>query len=95
MSGPQPPVDTRFKTGNPGRPEGARSKLGKTFINAMMKDFEAYGAPTIVLARMEDPLGYIKVIASLLPKELMGENGEALFTGITVNFVKPGDRSKP
>lgn len=79
-----------FAAGNPGRPKGARNRLGEAFVLAMMKDFETHGATTIELARMEDPLGYVKVVAGMLPKELTGENGEALFSGITVQFVKPG-----
>lgn len=55
----------------------------------MMKDFEAHGEATIALARTEDPLGYVKVVAGLLPKEVTGENGEALFSGIQVTFVRP------
>jgi hypothetical protein len=86
---PKRVVGKPFEAGNPGRPEGTRSKLGKAFISAMLKDFEAYGAATIELARMEDPLGYVKVVAGLLPKEVTGEDGAALFSGITVSFVKP------
>jgi hypothetical protein len=83
-----------FAAGNSGRPKGSRNKLGEAFIKAMMEDFEKHGVATITLARMEDPLGYVKVVAGLLPKELTGENGEPLFAGITVNFVKPGTNAK-
>lgn len=53
-----------------GRPRGARSKLGETFLNALKDDFEKYGAKAIVRARKNDPVAYVKVVASLLPREL-------------------------
>lgn len=87
----------QFKPGNPGgpgRPKGARSRLGEAFISAVLTDFEAHGVEAIERVRAEDPSTYIRVIAGILPKEVTGENGEALFTGITVNFVKPGEQSK-
>lgn len=72
--------DTRIKPGevrNPnGRPKGARSKLGEQFINAMLSDFEANGVEAIAKVRDVKPDQYIKVIASILPKEI--EAGEQL-----------------
>ncbi len=86
---PKRVVGRPFAPGNPGRPEGARSKLGKAFIAALVKDFNEYGPATIVLARMEDPLGYVKVIASLLPKELTGEDGGAIPLRIERVIIDP------
>ena len=88
----------QFKPGNPGgpgRPKGARSRLGEAFINAVLTDFEAHGVGAIESVRKDDPSTYMRVIAGILPKEVTGDNGEPLFSGITVNFVKPGARSKP
>ena len=67
---PQPPVEHQFKAGNPGRPKGSRNKLGEAFIEALYADFETHGAVTIASVRAEDPTAYVKVCASLLPKEL-------------------------
>ena len=86
---PKRVIGKPFAPGNPGRPKGSRNKLGEVFVTAMLKDFETYGTGAIELARMEDPLGYVKVVAGLLPKEVTGENGEPLFTGIQVSFIKP------
>lgn len=91
---PKRVIGKPFAPGNPGRPKGARNKLGEAFVGAMLTDFEAHGVDVIIKVRTDDPSTYVRVIAGLLPKELTGENGEALFSGITVNFVKPGDRSK-
>lgn len=69
-----PPVETRFKpgqSGNPGgKPKNARNQLQVTFLNALAKDFDAHGASAIERARIEDPVGYMKVCASLMPKQV-------------------------
>ncbi len=65
-----PPVEHQFKPGNPGRPKGARNKLGEAFIEAMHADFEENGANVIERVRIEKPDQYLKVIASILPKDL-------------------------
>lgn len=65
-----PPVEHQFKPGNPGRPKGSRNKLGEAFIEALHEDFENDGAAAIVACRTEKPDAYLKVIASILPKEL-------------------------
>jgi hypothetical protein len=59
---------------SPGRPKGARSKLGEEFLKAMLADFEQNGAVVISTVREEKPDQYLKVVASILPKEI--EAGE-------------------
>lgn len=58
-----------FEPGNSGRPKGARNKLGEAFIQALQEDFEAHGVAAVQSVRTEKPDQYLKVIASLLPKE--------------------------
>jgi hypothetical protein len=62
----------RFITGNTvgGRPKGSRNKLGEDFIKALHDDFEQHGIAAIQTMREDKPHEYVKVIASLLPKEL-------------------------
>jgi hypothetical protein len=88
----------KFLPGNaplsPGRPKGARSKLGELFLTALLTDFAKHGVATLERVRKDDPSTYVKTVANLLPKEVTGEDGAPLFTGITVTFVKP-DASKP
>jgi hypothetical protein len=62
----------RFLTGNKGggRPKGARNKLGEAFVEALHDDFIEHGVAAIQMVRSEKPDQYLKVIASLLPKDV-------------------------
>lgn len=64
------PVGTPFQKGNAGRPKGARNALGEAFLEAMHEDFKAHGAKVIETVRNEKPDQYLKVVASILPKDL-------------------------
>jgi hypothetical protein len=66
---------SRFQPGNRsgGRPLGARNKLQREFLEALATDFEQHGPGVIRIARIEKPVEYLKVIASVLPKELVVE----------------------
>lgn len=65
-----PPVEHQFKPGNPGRPKGARNKLGEAFIEDLHKSWEAQGPEVIERVIKDKPEQYLKVIASLMPKDL-------------------------
>lgn len=59
------------QSGNPaGRPKGARTKLGEEFLQDMLTDWKAHGIEVIEKVRAEKPDQYLKVVASVLPKEL-------------------------
>jgi hypothetical protein len=64
----------RFKpgqSGNPGgKPVGARNRITALFLNTLAADFEEHGAKAIQECREHDPGTYVKVVASLLPKEV-------------------------
>ena len=53
-----------------GRKVGSRTKIVESFTDELYKDFQANGPQTIVAARERDPMGYVKMIAGLLPKEM-------------------------
>lgn len=58
------------KKGGPGRPVGSRNKLGEAFLSALNDDFEEHGQKAIETVRSEKPDQYLKVIASILPREM-------------------------
>lgn len=59
------------QSGNPkGRAKGSRNKLGEVFIDALQADFTEHGVAAIETVRKERPHEYLKVVASILPKEL-------------------------
>lgn len=76
---------TQFKAGAPspnpkGRPPGSRNKLGEDFVAALQADFKAHGEEAIKTVREERPQDYLKVIASILPKQI--ELKETPFDGV-------------
>lgn len=74
MPTPLPPSDKQFapgQSGNPGgKPKAARNRLQGAFLNALAADFDEHGKDAIVRAREDDPMGYIKAIAALMPKQV-------------------------
>lgn len=65
------PVGKPFEKGNPGRPKGSRHKLGEDFLSALARDFGAHGEEAIAETREKDPAAYVRVVAGLLPKEML------------------------
>ena len=63
----------RFKpseSGNPGgKPKGARNRIQGAFLNALADDFDNHGKRAIEDAREKDPMGYVKAIVALMPKQ--------------------------
>ena len=68
---------TQFQKGNPGRPLGSRHKISESFLKAVLIDFDRHGAEAIAGARAESPLGYCRMVASLLPKHVQVTDGKA------------------
>ena len=59
------------QSGNPlGRPKGSRNRLSEHFIAAMSDDFDEHGISVIETVRAENPVDYLKIIASIVPKEI-------------------------
>src|SRR5262249_33936913 len=63
--------DAGYVAGNPaGRKPGDRNKFGTHFISDFYADWVQHGAAAIEKLRLESPKDYVKVAASLLPREL-------------------------
>ncbi len=68
------PPEHRFKPGQSGNPGGlavgTRNRLNARFLNALADDFQEHGKEAIERTRIEEPGTYVKVCASLLPKQI-------------------------
>ena len=53
----------------PGRTKGSRNRIAYKLIEALEKDFQEHGDETIKIARIERPVEYLRIIASVTPKE--------------------------
>ena len=59
------------QSGNPkGRPKGSRNKFGQKFIDDFMAEWEEGGAEALKRIRIFDPATFVKVAASILPREI-------------------------
>jgi hypothetical protein len=71
----------RFQPGNNssngkgGRPFGSRTKLCKRLLEDLFSDWQEGGQAAIKMMRIENPSGYCKMMASILPRELLFETG--------------------
>ena len=90
------PSSTRFQpgqSGNPaGRPRGARAKLGEAFLTAVLADWEAKGSAALAELREQKPADYVKLVASILPREPSDADGEPSgFIEIQRIVIRPQD----
>lgn len=69
-------ADGKFKKGSGGRQAGSRNKLQAVFVEELAKDFTEHGAGVIRIVRIEEPSNYLKIVASILPKEFIVSEGE-------------------
>lgn len=52
-----------------GRPKGSRNRFAEAFIADFLHDWEAHGSDALRRCREIDPAAYVKVGATLLPKD--------------------------
>lgn len=71
---PKPSPETQFKPGQSGNPGGkavgTRNRLNADFLNKMADDFQKHGKEAIQAAREKDPMGYVKAMCALQPKQI-------------------------
>ena len=58
-----------FLKGQGGRMKGSRNRLSLAFVDALRQEFEEHGAGVIRTCRLEKPIEFLKIVASVLPKE--------------------------
>jgi hypothetical protein len=67
------------QSGNPkGRPKGSRNKLSEEFFRDLCEAWQAFGKPALETMAMLYPVEFVRVVASLVPREL-----EATITPVT------------
>jgi hypothetical protein len=95
------------QSGNPGgSTKGYRKTLQGDFLRSLAKDFSKHGAEAIRQAREDDPLGYVRTIAALMPKEVelvrplealsddeLSAIAEQLRSALGTGSVREGDRA--
>jgi len=81
-----PKEDTQFKPGNlggPGRPLGSKNRLSEYFLTELAYHFEEHGREAIERVFDDRPGEYLRIIAALIPRELLLE----VSTGEKPQFV--------
>ena len=72
----------QFATGQSGNIGGnaqrTRHLFSKAFVEALLEDFREWGAEAIVRVRTETPVAYLRICATLVPKELKLEHSQAV-----------------
>ena len=58
--------------------QSARNELGDAFVRALLQDFSSHGAVAIAALRYKDPSAYLRVVASVIPKDLQVDVGVSL-----------------
>jgi hypothetical protein len=59
------------QSGNPkGPPKGSRNKLSEDFIADLHESWLAFGKPALMTAAWTHPVEFVRVVASLMPREL-------------------------
>lgn len=57
-----------------GRPAGVRNRLSHAFLTDVMAHWKEIGPQALKLAYRNDPLGYVRMVAGILPREFTLEH---------------------
>lgn len=81
---PLKPAWAAGQSGNPnGRPKSARSKISEKFLQNFYAVWEQHGLKALEKTAIENPVDFVKVAASLIPKEF--HVTELPFEGMTLD----------
>jgi hypothetical protein len=72
-----------------GRPKGSRNQFAEAFIKDFLADWEAAGPSAIQNCRLEDPAAYLRIAASLVPKEFNIKDGAGALNNFIDQFRTP------
>ena len=78
----------RFLTGNsggPGRPRGSRNLLGEEFVAAVYVDWTKHGKAVLAKVRSISPGSYLRVVASLVPRDVIVQRTPSELDDLTDN----------
>jgi hypothetical protein len=53
-----------------GRPKGSRNKLAESFLADVLEEWETHGATAVSDMREKNPGDFVKMVASICPKEM-------------------------
>ena len=74
MANLNPSPSTRFNSTNQplktGRTKGSRDRLSAAFLQDLHDDYTEHGKAVIQTVREQEPATYLRITASLLPKEI-------------------------
>jgi hypothetical protein len=80
------PTTGRFlmgHNGGPGRPKGSRNKLGEEFLVDLYESWLEYGKDALRTVATTDPVAYIRIIVSVIPKEDKAEERRDPFADLS------------
>lgn len=89
-----PKVSGRFAKGNPGKPKGAVTKVGKEIKDMILTALELAGGESYLLERAQDPktqAAFLGLVGKAMPLQVKGTgpNGEHVFERIVREVVDP------
>ena len=77
----------------PGRPKGSKHKLSEAFVAALAQDFDEHGTEAIRRVCENDPSTYLRVIASLVPKDFQVSSSSVL--AAILILARRGESAEP
>ncbi len=73
----------------PGRPRGRKDRIGALMLNAVEAEFKKRGSEIVAEAASTDAVGFLRVVASLLPQQVILEHltGEPDYSELTIDEI--------
>jgi hypothetical protein len=76
------------QSGNPaGRPKGSRNQFSEIFLRDFIAEWQEGGVEALQKCRKEDPATFLRVAASILPKELTINEGDTALERLLAQYT--------